>query len=155
MFLKEGEEGRGETEKDMGSANEQGEHRSQVSVTFISHLSLLGIICVPWKSRWKTNRSTACFGETSFLLCLSKRLFGTWINFLFCFSTTCSVCISVLTDHIIIPKKYINHSPKIDLFFFFSAFISYFLSFASGCLGRFRLIVGPKCYVEELYSCLI
>lgn len=30
MFLKEGEEGREETEKDMGSTNEQGEHRSQV-----------------------------------------------------------------------------------------------------------------------------
>lgn len=34
MFLKEGEEGREETENDMGSTNEQGEHRSQVSVTF-------------------------------------------------------------------------------------------------------------------------
>lgn len=77
MFLKEGEEGREETEKDMGSTNEQGEHRSQVSVTFTSHLSLLGTICVPRKSRRKTNRSPAHFGGTFIPFYLSKRLFGT------------------------------------------------------------------------------
>lgn len=62
--------------------------------------------------------------------------------------------ISVHTDCSIIPENYINHGPKIDLlfpFFFSPAFISYFLSFAFRCLGRFRLILELKCYTEGLY----
>lgn len=39
------------------------------------------------------------------------------LEVMFCISTASRICISVLTDHSIIPENYINHAPKTDLLF--------------------------------------